>query len=138
MPPFRAAGEASPECGALGLCELPKGHDGMHSTSVDRAAELDALKGYLVFEGPNGELMRTPYRALRDTGPQSDGGLAARTYVPTPDDLDQLCAAISSAGYASEAVEIVEDWTRQHWGVESAFTSKVNAENAPARRGDRR
>jgi hypothetical protein len=42
---------------------MPKGHEGLHQTSVDRAAELDATRGFLVFEGPNGELMRTPYRA---------------------------------------------------------------------------
>ena len=31
---------------------------------------------------------------------------------------------ISAAGYASEAVEIVEAWTREHWGVESALTTQ--------------
>ena len=75
------------ECGVLGLCELPKGHDGMHSTSVDRAADLDATHGYMVFEGPNGELMRTPYRAARATL------AAARTPRETPPDLEGLRAA---------------------------------------------
>lgn len=44
-------------------------------------------------------------------------------YVPTPDDLDQLCARIAGSAYASIAVERIEEWTREHWGVESAFTT---------------
>ena len=45
-------------------------------------------------------------------------------YVPTPADLDDLMARISACGYASEAVEVVEEWTRERWGVESAMTTK--------------
>ena len=45
-------------------------------------------------------------------------------WVPTVEDLDDLTAKISAAGYASEAVEIVEAWTREHWGVESALTTQ--------------
>lgn len=48
-----------------------------------------------------------------------------RPYVPTPEDLDTLLANISAADYASTAVAIVEDWTREHWGVESAFTTSM-------------
>jgi hypothetical protein len=47
----------------------------------------------------------------------------ARPHVPTPQELDDLLAAVSACGYASEAVQVVEDWTRKWWGVESAFTT---------------
>lgn len=49
-------------------------------------------------------------------------------HVPTPEELDELLSDISAAGYASEAREIVENWTRKWWGVESAFTTKWDAE----------
>lgn len=49
---------------------------------------------------------------------------------PTPDELDDVCAAIAACGYASEAVEVFEDWTRRRWGVESAFTTKATRERA--------
>jgi hypothetical protein len=48
--------------------------------------------------------------------------------APTPEELDDLCAQIAGTGYASEAVEIVEEWTRRKWGVESAFTTKWREE----------
>jgi hypothetical protein len=48
-------------------------------------------------------------------------------YVPTPADLDDLMADISASAYASACVEIVEEWTRKHWGVESAMTTKMKA-----------
>lgn len=51
---------------------------------------------------------------------------ALTTHVPTPDELDLLLSDISAAGYASEARETVENWTRKWWGVESAFTTKWN------------
>ena len=53
--------------------------------------------------------------------------LLARLYVPTPADLDDLMADISATGYASEAVEVVEEWTRKRWGVVSAMTTAMNA-----------
>lgn len=48
-------------------------------------------------------------------------------YVPTPDELDDLLANISYSSYASEAVEVVENWTREHWGVESAVTTELGS-----------
>lgn len=50
--------------------------------------------------------------------------------APTPEELDDLCAKIGSTRYASEAVEVVETWTRERFGVVSAFTSKLEAEVA--------
>lgn len=46
------------------------------------------------------------------------------THIPTPDELDDLMADISATGYASEAVQVVEDWTRKWWGVESGDTTR--------------
>lgn len=45
-------------------------------------------------------------------------------HVPTPDELEDLMVEISLTGYASEAVEVVEEWTRKWWGVESTTTTK--------------
>jgi hypothetical protein len=47
-------------------------------------------------------------------------------HVPTPDELDTLLSDISACGYASEAREVVEAWTRKWRDVESAFTTKWN------------
>lgn len=63
-------------------------------------------------------------RAYNRTVPKLLEALADGPHVPTPDELDQLLSDISAAGYASEAREIVENWTRKWWGVESAFTTK--------------
>lgn len=52
-------------------------------------------------------------------------------HVPTPEELDILLSDISAAGYASEAREIVETWTRKWWGVESAFTTKWDRAASP-------
>jgi len=52
-------------------------------------------------------------------------------HVPTPKELDDLLASISACGYASEAVEVVETWTRKWWGVESAFTTDMDATRDP-------
>ena len=49
-------------------------------------------------------------------------------YVPTPADLDDLFAKISATGYSSEAVQTVEDWAREHWGVVSAYTAMYHPE----------
>lgn len=37
MSPTDKPATPEPECGALGMCEQPKGHGGLHSTSVARA-----------------------------------------------------------------------------------------------------
>ena len=105
------------ECGVLGLCELPKGHDGMHSTSVDRAADLDATHGYMVFEGPNGELMRTPYRAARATLD------AARTPRETPPDLEGLRAAANDLLVELNSWE--REWLTSGTGYGAVRVSKV-------------
>ncbi len=46
------------------------------------------------------------------------------TRRPTVEEMDDLTAAISGCGYASEAVEVVEEWTRKKWGIESALTTQ--------------
>ncbi|MGV0986779.1 MAG: hypothetical protein ACOYB2_19705 [Limnohabitans sp.] len=48
--------------------------------------------------------------------------------VPTVEELDTLTADISACGYASEAVEVVETWTRKKWDVVSAITTQFEEE----------
>lgn len=50
--------------------------------------------------------------------------------APTPEELDDLMVKIGSSAYASEAILIVEEWTRARWGVVSTFTAKCEAEDA--------
>jgi hypothetical protein len=50
-------------------------------------------------------------------------------HVPTPDELDDLLLDITNTGYASEARDVVEAWTRKWWGVESALTTKYYPED---------
>jgi hypothetical protein len=48
--------------------------------------------------------------------------------APTVEELDTLTADISAASYASEAVWVVEEWTRRKWGVVSALTARWEKE----------
>ena len=91
---------------------------------VDRAVRTGIITASRAAELLGVSLRDWRERAIALAAPApSEPGLDV-AYVPTPDDLDDLCAAISACGYASEAVEVVENWTRARWGVESAMTTR--------------
>lgn len=55
------------------------------------------------------------YRACHDES------VSHETYVPAPEEVDGLLARISATGYAGEAVEVVESWIEEKWGVKSTL-----------------
>lgn len=52
------------------------------------------------------------------------------TLAPAPEELDDVCARIGGAGYASDAVAEFETWTERRWGVVSAFTTGLRIADA--------
>lgn len=52
----------------------------------------------------------------------------SRYPAPTPEEIEDLCARISSTGYASEATEVVEDWLEKRYGVVSTWRAERRAE----------
>jgi hypothetical protein len=52
--------------------------------------------------------------------------------APTPEEIEALACRISLSSYASEAVDVVEDWLFTRYGVESTYRAKARAEEALA------
>ena len=50
-----------------------------------------------------------------------------RYSAPTSEEVDDLAARIASTGYASDAVDVVEDWIETKYGVVGDFRRRILA-----------
>lgn len=88
-------------------------------SGLTRAAAVRAAISDAYYEA------RNDHRTMEQAADDAAKAVLDLVYIPTPEDLDALASNVSLCSYASEAVEVVEDWTRAHWGVESAMTTKM-------------
>lgn len=54
---------------------------------------------------------------------------------PTPEEIDHLLARVSATGYASEAVQVVEDWLEERTGYPGVWTEEERERAASQPRG---